>query len=130
MRRLRLLAATVAVTAAATGLLAAGATTAAAQARDEPGRVPATDLQITPSASGSFEQYVGERVDVAPGDVGYATVECPYGQVPTGGGAATSAEDIAILDTHPTATGWLASGVNFGDSTQELRAYVICADAT
>jgi hypothetical protein len=53
-------------------------------------------------------------------------VECPEGQVPTGGGYRTSGRDIYATDSYPVTTGWVVLGKNIGTTPQSLVAVVIC----
>ncbi|WP_165956285.1 hypothetical protein [Streptomyces hainanensis] len=118
MRRARILAM------AATVILVAGSATAAAQSgggdvKDVPGA-----QDVGPLAA--HNQYTGTPTSLAPGASGSAWAYCPAGEVPTGGGAGTSAFDIYLLDTRPSGTAWLVFGKNTGSTTQNITAYVVC----
>lgn len=73
-----------------------------------------------------FTQHSGDYIALPPGGVGTATVTCPSGTQPTGGGYRTSAFDIQVTDSAADGFGWVAIGRNNGAETQELRATVIC----
>ncbi|MFD5318560.1 hypothetical protein [Streptomyces sp. NPDC127098] len=122
MRRARILAAT------ATAVLLAGTATAAAQGG---GSARGDEVKDVPAAEGvaplaAHNQYIGLPTNLAPGTSGSAWVACPSGEVPTGGGAGTSAFDIYLLDTRPSGSSWVVFGKNTGTTTQSLTAYVIC----
>ncbi|MDT0309363.1 hypothetical protein RM780_20710 [Streptomyces sp. DSM 44917] len=123
MKRARIL------TITATALLVAGTATAAAQGSggDARGnnvkRAPGAEV-VSPLAA--HNQYTSTPVSIAPGTSGSASVACPAGQVPTGGGAGTSAFDIYLLDTRPSGNGWVAFGRNVGTTAQTLTTYVVC----
>ncbi|TDC20770.1 hypothetical protein E1265_20515 [Streptomyces sp. 8K308] len=122
MRRARILAVT------ATAVLLAGTATAAAQGG---GSAQGGDVKDVPAAEGvtplaAHNQYTGTPTSLAPGASGSAWAFCPSGEVPTGGGAGTSAFDIYLLDTRPSGNSWLVFGKNTGSTTQSITAYVIC----
>ncbi|RKN07179.1 hypothetical protein [Streptomyces radicis] len=122
MKRARILALT------ATAILVAGTATAAAQGG---GSGPAPDVKSTPGVaevapSAAHNQYWSTPVTITPGSSALASVTCPTGQVPTGGGAGTSSFDIYLLDTRPSGNSWIAYGKNTGTFDQSLTAYVIC----
>ncbi len=94
--------------------------TAAAQGGDK----PSMGDSATPMADHS--QHFGDYVQLAPGGIGSATVTCPGGTQPTGGGFRTTAFDIQVTDSTPDGFGWLVIGRNVGSTTEELRAVVIC----
>ncbi|MFD5567527.1 hypothetical protein [Streptomyces cadmiisoli] len=111
------------LTFAALAVLAAGATTAGAAAyADDPDDT--TKSQVRPLAA--HGQYEGAPTTVPAGGQANVGVNCPAGQVPTGGGAKTSAFDIYLTDSFPAGTGWTVIGKNIGNSPQTLRAVVVC----
>jgi hypothetical protein len=123
MQRTRILAMTatavlVAVT-ATTATAQGGGGGSAADVKDAPGVA-----EVAPLAA--HNQYWSSPVTLAPGASGSASVSCPAGEVPTGGGAGTSAFDIYLLDTRPAGGSWLVYGKNTGTYDQSLTAYVIC----
>ncbi|MFF0298350.1 hypothetical protein ACFYST_33420 [Kitasatospora sp. NPDC004614] len=118
---------------AALGVLAAGAATAAvAGAVDKPAGKPAIAAPDTPaagdrSAQARYDQVVSDFVDVA-GSHGsaFATATCPPGEVPIGGGAATSDIDIFLTDSHPNGDSWIVAGTNTSSQTESIRAFAVC----
>jgi hypothetical protein len=108
----------------ATVMLLAGTATAAAQGGGtQPKAAPGAE-SVAPLAA--FNQYTSAPVSIAPGTSSSASVSCPAGQVPSGGGAGTSAFDVYLLDTRPAGSGWLVFGRNTGTTTQSITAYVVC----
>ncbi|WP_326594913.1 hypothetical protein [Streptomyces sp. NBC_01803] len=73
-----------------------------------------------------YTQHSGDYIDLAPGGIGTATVTCPGGSQPTGGGFRTSAFDIHVTDSAADGFGWSVIGRNVGSTTESLRATVIC----
>lgn len=65
------------------------------------------------------------KVNLAGGEVGTAHVECPAGQVPTGGGAG-SGYDVLLTTTIPTDTGWTVRAKNTSSAQRALSAQVFC----
>ncbi|MFE2413465.1 MULTISPECIES: hypothetical protein [unclassified Kitasatospora] len=91
----------------------------------------------SPDAPASFQRAVavcsdtqpvwkfGTTVDLAPGEVGNATAECPSGQVPLGGDA-DSGLDVLLTTSAPTATGWTVWAKNGVFGPRKLSAAVLC----
>ncbi|MET8544743.1 hypothetical protein ABZW03_29480 [Kitasatospora sp. NPDC004799] len=118
---------------AAVAVLAAS--TAVAVADDKPASKPAAKPSVTvpndqaaadPSLLAAHNQIFGSWVDVAPGGNGIASVTCPSGQVPTGGGGQTSAFRIFFTDSYPSGSSWVTRGTNTGTGTESIRAVVVC----
>jgi hypothetical protein len=66
-------------------------------------------------------------VTVSPGQNGLATVSCPSGLVPTGGGGAASAIRIFFTDSFASdGTTWVVRGTNTGATDESIQAFVIC----
>ncbi|MFD9903185.1 hypothetical protein [Streptomyces sp. NPDC059063] len=69
----------------------------------------------------------GTAVPVAPnGGHGYATVTCPGGTAPTGGGGSTSGYDIFFTDSFASGSDWVIRGTNTGSTEQNLTAFAVC----
>ena len=71
-------------------------------------------------------QHSGDYLELPPGGIGTATVTCPGGTQPTGGGFRTTAFDIQVTDSAPDGFGWMVIGRNVGSTPESLRAVVIC----
>ncbi|MFJ6385059.1 hypothetical protein ACIQI7_34280 [Kitasatospora sp. NPDC092039] len=119
---------------AAVAVLAAS--TAAAVADDKPAGkpadkpavvVPEDQPPIDPSLSAAHTPVSGTPVSVAAGANGIATVTCPSGQVPTGGGGQTSAFRIFFTDSYPSfGNSWVVRGTNTGTATETISATAVC----
>ncbi|WP_369185423.1 hypothetical protein [Streptomyces sp. Y1] len=98
-------------------------------------RMKYTDYR--PDAPPSFQRSVavcsdtqptwkfGTTVDLAPGEVGNATAECPAGQVPLSGDT-HGGTDVLLTTSAPTATGWTAWAKNDGFDPRTLFVDVLC----
>lgn len=117
MRRGRILALTT------TAIVLAGMATAGAAVHHDDGAV---DKERAAEPLAAHNQYLGSPVDVPAGSFAFATVNCPAGQVPTGGGATTSGTFNYLTDSLATATGWEIGVRNTGTASQTVRAFVIC----
>ncbi|MEU3567595.1 hypothetical protein AB0E96_04060 [Kitasatospora sp. NPDC036755] len=107
------------------------ASAAAAFADGKPGgkpsiTVPHDQAAANPSMLAAHDQVFGDFVDVAPGANGYATVSCPSGEVPTGGGGQTSAFRIFVTDSYPSGSSWVVRGTNTGTATESILATAVC----
>ncbi|WP_059008201.1 hypothetical protein [Streptomyces specialis] len=71
-------------------------------------------------------QLSGDYIELAPGGIGTATVACPGGTQPTGGGFRTTAFDIHVTDSTADGFDWIVIGRNEGSTPESLRATVIC----
>ncbi|MEI5103481.1 hypothetical protein RB200_39425 [Streptomyces sp. PmtG] len=70
---------------------------------------------------------LGSPVNVAAnGGRGLATVACPAGTAPTGGGGQTSAFEIFFTDSFASGNTWVIRGTNTGSTVQTLRAFAVC----
>jgi hypothetical protein len=113
------------------------ATASAADATDGPGK-PGDEKTTT---------YVGNPVNLTPGQHDTASVQCPAGSTATGGGGTTTGDDADftyLTDSFPTdstgapsgngsnPTGWAVSATNTGNVTDSslLQAYVVCEKKT
>ncbi|MFS8197757.1 hypothetical protein ACLVWQ_03625 [Streptomyces sp. CWNU-52B] len=75
----------------------------------------------------AHNQYFGPFVTVQPGQNGLATVSCPSGLVPTGGGGASSAYRIFFTDSFVSnGNTWVVRGTNTGTTAESIQAFVIC----
>ena len=114
---------------AAAGLLVSGATTASAD--DSPAdKAAITALQKQSPAAlsvmAAHPQFFGPFVTVPAGGNVAATVACPAGQVPTGGGGATSAFKIFFTDSFASGNSWVVRGTNTNTVPESIRAFVVC----
>ncbi|MGW7454375.1 hypothetical protein [Streptomyces sp. NPDC054787] len=80
------------------------------------------------------QQYVGQAVQIAPGQSGGAVANCPAGKVATGGGYQGSTDfrptsESYLQATNEPPTSWTVSGVNEGTQPASLLPVVICVDA-
>lgn len=119
-----------ALTALATaGILVSGATTATADdgPADKPGiAAPGQQTPATTSVLAAHPQIFGPFVTVPAGSNGLASVACPAGQVPTGGGGATSAFKIFFTDSFASGNSWFVRGTNTNTVPESIRAFVVC----
>ncbi|MFD5437840.1 hypothetical protein ACFWJ4_37530 [Kitasatospora sp. NPDC127067] len=88
--------------------------------------VPHDEAAADPALLSAHNQVFGDFVDVAPGGNGFATVTCPSGQVPTGGGGQTSAFRIFFTDSYPSGSSWVVRGTNTGTATESILATAVC----
>ncbi|MFE4975956.1 hypothetical protein ACFRAR_28110 [Kitasatospora sp. NPDC056651] len=88
--------------------------------------VPGDPAAANPSLLAAHDQVFGDFVDVAPGGNGFATVACPSGEVPTGGGGQTSAFRIFFTDSYPSGSVWVVRGTNTNTVTESIRATAVC----
>lgn len=114
---------------AVVGLLAGSAASAAAD--DKPAMKPTVTVPGNPAASdpsmlAAHAQLFGDWVVVHPGANGVATVTCPSGQVPTGGGGQTSAFKIFFTDSYPSGSAWVVRGTNTNTVDESIRATAVC----
>jgi hypothetical protein len=101
-------------------VLLAAASTATA------GNTAAYGQQTAPSTRAAVDSHFGPGVDVAPGETGIATVHCPQGEVPTGGGGQTDNPHALVSSLTSTGSDWDAGVVNLTNSTVHETAQVIC----
>ncbi|GAB2734264.1 hypothetical protein [Kitasatospora kifunensis] len=108
-------------------VLLAAASTATA------GNTAAYGRQTAPSARAAVDSHFGPSVDVSTGETGIATVHCPQGEVPTGGGGLDptlfSGNPFAITNSFPQGDVWVVSALNTTSSTKKLAAFVLCSTA-
>ncbi|MFI7101001.1 hypothetical protein ACIBK8_16710 [Streptomyces sp. NPDC050161] len=72
-------------------------------------------------------QVFGPAVNIPPGGNLLASVACPAGTVPTGGGGVTQGQRVFFTDSFVASTGqWSVRGTNTDTTTQFLRAFAIC----
>ncbi|MGW3078642.1 MULTISPECIES: hypothetical protein [unclassified Kitasatospora] len=88
--------------------------------------VPHDQAAADPALLAAHTPVFGNPVDVPAGGHGIATVTCPSGQVPTGGGGQTSGFDIFFTDSYPSGSSWVIRGTNTGTTTQALSANAVC----
>lgn len=76
-----------------------------------------------------YKVHVGVTVTDANGTQTEASVSCPHGQVPLGGGVSTGslATSINVNTSEPTSTGWLVAENNASGFDTSMTPYVICA---
>ncbi|MBI0314325.1 hypothetical protein [Streptomyces javensis] len=114
---------------AAAGVLIGGATTALADDGSGGKTADVTTSAKTaasPSLLAPHQQFFGPFVTVPPGGNGVASVACPAGQVPTGGGGTTSAFKIFFTDSFASGNTWTVRGTNTNTVNESIRAFVIC----
>ncbi|WP_283135906.1 hypothetical protein [Rhizohabitans arisaemae] len=114
---------------AAAAVLVGGAPIAsAADGSDEkPGLVaPNKAAAAHAAALAPHPQFFGAFVVVPPGQNRVATVSCPAGQVPSGGGGATSGIRIFFTDSFASGNGWVIRGTNTNTANESIRAFVVC----
>jgi hypothetical protein len=114
---------------AGAGVLVSGATTATAD--DSPANKPiiAAPKQQPPATASvhtAHPQFFGGFVTVPPGSNLTASVACPAGQVPTGGGGTTSAFKIFFTDSFASGNSWFVRGTNTNTVNESIRAFVVC----
>lgn len=121
---------TLALTAlAAAGVLIGGTMTALAE--DGSGGKKAdvaasAKAAASPALLAAHPQFFGSFVTVPPGGNVAASVACPAGQVPTGGGGATSAFKIFFTDSFASGGTWFVRGTNTNTVNESIRAFVVC----
>ncbi|MFJ5921619.1 hypothetical protein ACIQF6_03310 [Kitasatospora sp. NPDC092948] len=96
------------------------------------GNTAAYGLQPAPGPrAAAIDPHLGPEVDVGAGETGIATVECPSGEVPTGGGgfnpALLSGHPFAITNSFPEGNVWVLTALNTSSSVQKLAAFVLCS---
>ncbi|MEV6395500.1 hypothetical protein AB0M39_12105 [Streptomyces sp. NPDC051907] len=114
---------------AAVGVLVGGAVMAAAnEGGDEKPGLVAPEKPTTADAGllAAHPQVSGPLVTVPPGQNRIASVACPSGQVPTGGGGTTSAIRTYFTDSFPSGNSWVVRGTNTNTMDESIRAYAVC----
>ncbi|MBM3151581.1 MAG: hypothetical protein FJZ96_05150 [Chloroflexi bacterium] len=81
------------------------------------------------NVSGTTSQ-VFTQVSVPAGGVKQALATCPAGSVVTGGGYASSADNLQVYNSSKSGNGWQAYAENLSGSSQLFNAYAICLTAT
>ncbi|MFE6056474.1 hypothetical protein ACFQ6N_37510 [Kitasatospora sp. NPDC056446] len=100
-------------------------------ADDKPAAKPAVVMPddpaaVDPSLLAAHAQVFGSWSVVGPGQSASAAVECPSGQVPTGGGGQTSAFKIFFTDSYPSGSYWIIRGTNTNTVEESIRATAVC----
>ncbi|MEV6978380.1 hypothetical protein [Kitasatospora sp. NPDC093806] len=115
------------------GILAGSAAAAVADdtpvakpAEKPPVSVPNNPALLNSSLLAAHTQVVGDWVVVHAGGNGFATVTCPSGQVPTGGGGQTSAFKIFFTDSYANGSAWVVRGTNTNTVDESIRATAVC----
>ncbi|MEU4953872.1 hypothetical protein ACFYN3_27990 [Streptomyces lavendulae] len=112
---------------ATTVLLVTGLTTATAGASSDdppkPARPAAPGVAVPLS---QHYQISGTTVTIPAGGFAFASVNCPSGLVPTGGGGRTSSTSTFLTHSAPTATGWEIGVRNTSTGQASAYAYVVC----
>jgi hypothetical protein len=95
------------------------------------GQVASVDIQdntITSADLGNVITRVqGSGININPSETEFAFVDCPSGQLVTGGGFTTSNVNLRVTTSHPhDANTWVAEGVNQGTSEATLVGYALC----
>jgi hypothetical protein len=85
-----------------------------------------TTSAASPALLAAHPQFFGPFVTVPPGGNVVASVACPAGQVPTGGGGTTSAFKIFFTDSFASGGSWIVRGTNTNTVNESIRAFVIC----
>ncbi|UQI47032.1 hypothetical protein M1P56_23130 [Streptomyces sp. HU2014] len=109
--------------------LAVGTVAAAADGpEDKPGIVAPSKQKAERDAEplAAHGQFFGDFVTVEPNTNRSATVSCPTGQVPTGGGGTTSAIRIFFTDSFASGRSWVVRGTNTNSVNESIRAFVVC----
>jgi len=96
------------------------------------GNTAAYGLQPASSPrAAAIDSHLGPEVEVGAGETGIATVECPQGEVPTGGGgfnpAPFSGHPFAITNSFPQGNTWVLTALNTASSPNKLAAFVVCS---
>ncbi|MFG2226794.1 hypothetical protein [Streptomyces sp. NPDC048644] len=105
-------------------VLAAGVATAAV-AHDSGADQQTPKRNAAPKAA--HPQVFGAPVTIPSGDNLLASVACPAGTVPTGGGGVTQGFRVFLTDSFVASTGqWSVRGTNTDPNPQFLRAFAIC----
>ncbi|GII94407.1 hypothetical protein [Sinosporangium siamense] len=91
----------------------------------------ADDGDDRPAAAGAALRaphpiFFGTFVTVPPNQNLTASVSCPAGQVPTGGGGTTSAFRIFFTDSFASGNTWSIRGTNTNTVNESIRAFVVC----
>jgi hypothetical protein len=90
------------------------------------GQVNTVDL-----ASGAIQLNVHRELadtTIDPGDFGGTSVDCPAGEILTGGGV-TAGSGVRVTGSLPfDENTWAVTGVNEGSSQQDIRAHALCID--
>ncbi|MBB5122453.1 hypothetical protein [Streptomyces eurocidicus] len=110
--------------------LAIGTATATAEdgPKNKPGIVAPSQQKAEKDADSlaAHNQFFGDFVTVEPNTNRAATVTCPAGQVPTGGGGTTSAIRVFFTDSFASGRSWVIRGTNTNSVNESIRAFVIC----
>ncbi len=80
--------------------------------------------------SGGTTSQKYSQVNINAGEVGHAEIACPAGSIATGGGYASSADNIWVYNSSMNGNGWQVYGRNLSGSGQLLNAYVMCLSGT
>ncbi|MFJ9690540.1 hypothetical protein [Kitasatospora sp. NPDC101183] len=119
MKRLR-------VPALVLGALALGSTLAFAQDHHE----PATEKRAAQAAV-NYQYVFGDNISIPPGQETGTSVDCPEGQVPTGGGMGTNTTGNVNPDfMYAVGREWIVRAKNWGSLAENMRPFVICAPGT
>ncbi|KNB53733.1 hypothetical protein [Streptomyces caatingaensis] len=107
---------------AASTVLALALTATAAQGHGAPAP------ERGPGARAAHDQHFGPRVTVPPGESARATVHCPRGEKPTGGGGAGSDGVFLTASTTHGGDDWTVRAYNSSEDTPgRLTPFVVCA---
>jgi hypothetical protein len=80
--------------------------------------------------SGGTTSQKYSQVTINAGEVNNADIACPAGSIATGGGYASSADNIWVYNSSMNGNGWRVYGKNLSGSSQLLNAYVMCLSGT
>ncbi len=81
------------------------------------------------NTSGTTSFQLGST-SVGVSSVGQATATCPSGSVVTGGGFASSADNLWVYNSSLNGNGWQVYAKNLSGSSQGLNVYAICLAGT
>ncbi|WP_405530526.1 hypothetical protein OG592_21920 [Streptomyces avidinii] len=102
------------------------ATAAALDSRDDPPKPAPPTAPGDAVPLSAHTHHSGPVVNIPAGGFSYASVNCPSGSVPTGGGGQTSSGLTLLTDSFPAGNGWTIGVKNTDTATRSAWAHVVC----
>ena len=73
---------------------------------------------------------IGAPVNVEPGETTSTTIDCPAGEIMTGGGFSSEPQIRVFISAPLDDNTWMVQGINEGETSATLAASVSCIDPT
>jgi hypothetical protein len=78
----------------------------------------------------NYRLLIGGGVNVDPGENKSTTIDCPAGEIMTGGGFSSEPQIRVFISAPLDDNTWMVQGINEGELSANLAASVSCIDAT